>query len=395
MNTIPELIEDIRAGRMIILVDDESRENEGDLVLAADFVTPQAINFMATEARGLICLSMTGEQISRLGLPLMVREDINSSPNRTAFTVSIEAAQGVSTGISAADRSHTIRVASNPLAKGGDVITPGHVFPIRAQEGGVLKRAGHTEASVDLAILAGLSPAAVICEIMNPDGTMARVPELKEFAKKHNIKIGTIEDLIEYRLENESFIEERAFSPILSAYGEGFGVKLFKNKLDGREHLALVKGDITTDEPALVRVHTENVMGDVFGSLTTRSGEYLRQSMEMINRVGRGVILYLRNEGMQGRLEERIRSYAATVSAEGTEDMYERIFRSDRRDYGVGAQILRSLGLKRIILISNNPKKRVGLKAYGIEIVDSVPVNLDKDKNFTDKENRNDSEKTH
>jgi 3,4-dihydroxy 2-butanone 4-phosphate synthase/GTP cyclohydrolase II len=352
MNTIAEILEDIREGRMVILVDDENRENEGDLILASDFVTPQAINFMAVEARGLICLSLAKEQIERLGLPLMVRDERNHSPNRTAFTVSIEAATGVSTGISAADRAHTIRVASNPMAKVSDVITPGHVFPISAQPGGVLKRAGHTEASVDLARLAGLHPAAVICEIMNADGTMARVDELKKFAVKHKIKLGTIEDLIKYRLEHESFVEEVKNVPLHSRYGDGFTVRLFKNKLNGLEHLAVVKGDIAGTDPVLVRVHAESILGDVLGDTKYPSGEFLQAALARISEVGRGVLLYLRKEELGSRLD-----VATTM---------------DERDYGVGAQILRSLGLKKIILMSNNPTKRVGIKGYGIEIVDSI-----------------------
>lgn len=354
MNSIPEIIEDIRSGQMVILVDDENRENEGDLILAADFITPQAVNFMATEARGLICLSLCREQIMRLGLPLMVKDDHNNSPNKTAFTVSIEAASGVSTGISAADRAHTIRVAASPLAKSTDIITPGHIFPIVAQPGGVLKRAGHTEASVDLARMAGLNSAAVICEIMNPDGTMARVDELKSFAAKHNIKIGTIEDLIKYRLETESFIEEKMSAPLSTRFGDGFTVRLFKNNLNGREHLAIVKGDLSGSAPVLVRVHAENVMADVFGDITQPSSEYLHKALALISQVGRGVLLYLRNEDLSARLGQDIPM--------------------DEKDYGVGAQILRALGLHKIVLISNHPTKRVGIKGYGIEIVESIAL---------------------
>lgn len=350
MNSIPEIIEEIRAGRMVILVDDENRENEGDLMLAADFVTPQAINFMATEARGLICLSLSQKQIRQLGLPLMVKDDHNLSPNKTAFTVSIEAATGVSTGISAADRSHTIRVASNPLAGPSDVIMPGHVFPICAQEGGVLKRAGHTEASVDLSRLAGLNSAAVICEIMNPDGSMARVDELKVFAAKHNLKIGTIEDLIKYRLETESFVEEVMTVSLPTHFGQGFSARLFKNKLDGREHLAITKGDLTKTRPVYVRVQVENILGDVFGDLRSPTGNSLRASLELMNQVGCGVLLYLREDHL-----------AAKILADSA---------MDEKDYGIGAQILRALGLKEIILISNHPARRVGLKGYGLEIVD-------------------------
>ncbi len=371
LNSAQELIEEIKAGRMVILIDDEDRENEGDLVVAADFVTPQMVNFMACEARGLICLAMTGEQIRRLGIPLMVKEDSNRAPNRTAFTVSIEAAQGVSTGISAADRALTIKVASSPGAQPIDVITPGHVFPIRAEEGGVLKRAGHTEASVDLVKLAGLNPAAVICEIMNPDGTMARTPQLVEFGRQHGIKIGSIEDLIKYRLQTETFVEEVARAPLPSIYGQGFEVRVFHNQLDDREHLVIVKGEIERQEPILVRVHSECVMGDVFGSLYTQSGEALKSALAEIDREGRGVLVYLRLEDMAGRLRQRVRSYQQRhLGVEPSEEL-NRPFQSDDRDYGVGAQILRALGLGKIRLLTKSPAKRVGLKGYGLEIVET------------------------
>ncbi len=279
MNTIPELIEEIKAGRMIILVDDEDRENEGDLILAADHVTPEMINFMSREARGLICLSLAPEQIQRLGLPLMVRDDLNFSPNRTAFTVSIEAAHGVTTGISAADRSHTIRVASRPDAKPADISMPGHVFPIRAQPGGVLKRAGHTEASVDMARLAGLNSSAVICEIMNSDGTMARMPDLQKFAKAHGIKMGTIVDLIRYRVQNESLVTEVANASLPSALGSGFQIRVFKNILDESEHVVLQKGKPEAGQATLVRVHSECMTGDIFGSLRCDCGPQLHQAL--------------------------------------------------------------------------------------------------------------------
>lgn len=377
LNSMADIVEDIRNGKMVILVDDEDRENEGDLIIASDYITPQVVNFMASEARGLICLALCSEQIHRLGIPLMVNDSLNHSPNKTAFTVSIEAAHGVSTGISAADRALTIKVASSPTATAKDIIVPGHVFPIRAQEGGVLKRAGHTEASVDLARIAGLNQAAVICEIMNPDGTMARLPELKAFAKKHSIKIGTIESLIKYRVQNESLVEEKARALLPSIYGEGFEVRAFVDKLDGREHLALVKGDISGEEPVLVRVHTECVMGDVFGSLRTRSGEYLQEAMRQIDKVGSGVILYLRFESMDERLVNRIKSYHLIDRGEPrTEDMVK-VFKSDDKDYGIGAQILRALGVRKIKLLTNNPSKRVGLKGYGLEIVESVSLPID------------------
>ena len=351
-----ELIEDIRAGKMVILVDDEDRENEGDIIIAADYVTPQMVNFMATEARGLICLSLTSEQIDCLELPLMVKGESNRSMNSTAFTVSIEASKGVSTGISAADRAHTIKVAANPAAVPTDIIVPGHIFPLRAQEGGVLKRAGHTEASVDLARLAGLNPAAVICEIMNTDGSMARLPELLHFAEKHQIKIGTIEDLINHRLATETFVEEISALPFPTKLGRDFRLHVFRNRLDGREHLALVKGDVSGAEPVLVRVQLESVVGDVFHSLLAPSSEFLSASMAAIDMAGRGVLVYLRNQDVLLRPQQ--------IAAQPM----------DERDYGVGAQILRALGLHKICLLTNSQAKRVGLKGYGIEITDYVAL---------------------
>lgn len=372
LNSVPELIEEIKAGRPVILVDDEDRENEGDLIIAADYITPQLVNFMAVEARGLICLSLTNEQIDRLGLPLMTKDETNRSPNRTAFTVSIEAAKGVSTGISAADRALTIKVASSPSAHREDIIVPGHIFPIRAQDGGVLKRAGHTEASVDLARLAGLNPAAVICEIMNPDGTMARMGQLVEFAQKHKIKIGTIESLIRYRIQNESFLKEVAQAQLPSRFGRDFRIHVFENSLDGREHVAVVKGKPHPDQPTLVRVHSECLMGDVFRSLRTRSGDYLEMSMRKIDEEGAGVLLYLRLEDMGQRLRQRVQSYHQFDESRVATDESKRIFHSDDRDYGIGAQILRSLGIRKIRLITNSHAKRVGLKGYGLEIVEEI-----------------------
>jgi 3,4-dihydroxy 2-butanone 4-phosphate synthase/GTP cyclohydrolase II len=374
LNQIPELIEEIKSGRPVILVDDEDRENEGDLILAADYVTPQAVNFMALEARGLICLSLPSEQIERLHLPLMTKEESNRSPNRTAFTVSIEAAKGVSTGISAADRALTIKVASNPSAQPQDVIVPGHVFPIRAQDGGVLKRAGHTEASLDLVRLAGLNPAAVICEIMNPDGTMARMDQLIEFSRKHGIKIGTIESLIKFRIQNESFVVERAQARMPCRYGRDFRIHVFENILDGREHLAIVKGQIDPDKPTLVRVHSECVMGDIFGSLRTRSGDYLDMSLKRIVEEGSGVVVYLRLEDMGHRLRQRVQSYHRLDQGETPTDENRRVFRSDDRDYGIGAQILRTLGVSQLRLITNSHAKRVGLKGYGLEVVEEIAL---------------------
>lgn len=377
LNTIPEIIEDIKSGKAVILVDDEDRENEGDLIIAADYITPQMVNFMAMEARGLICLSLTSEQITRLDLPLMTKDDRNRSPNRTAFTVSIEAAKGVSTGISAADRALTIKVAANPSAGPEDIIVPGHVFPIRAQDGGVLKRAGHTEASVDLARMAGLNPAAVICEIINPDGTMARMPQLLEFAKKHGIKIGTIESLIRYRIQTESFLIERAQALMPNRYGRDYRIHVFENLIDGREHVAMVKGTIDPDKPIVVRVHSECLMGDVFRSLRTRSGEYLEASMNRIQDEGTGIVVYLRLEDMGHRLRQRVQSYHQIDQGEKPTEETKKIFRSDDRDYGIGAQILRALGVRKLRLITNSRAKRVGLKGYGLEIVEEINLPIE------------------
>lgn len=378
-HSIPELIDEIKSGKMVILVDDEDRENEGDLIIAADYINPQMVNFMALQARGLICLAMTSEQIDRLGLPLMVKEETNRSPNRTAFTVSIEAARGVSTGISAADRALTIKVAANPSATPHDVIVPGHVFPIRAQEGGVLKRAGHTEASVDLVRLAGLNPAAVICEIMNPDGTMARLNELKSFAEKHQIKIGSIENLIQFRLETEQFVIEKARAKLPSRFGRDFEIRVFHNKLDGKDHVALVKGPIDPDSPTLVRVHSECILGDVFRSKRTLSGDFLEMSLKRIDSEGAGVFLYLRLEDMNDRLTQRVQSYSRVDDGLAADDALKSVFRSDDRDYGVGAQILHALGVQKIRLLTNHSAKRVGLKGYGLEIVEEVPLPIDPD----------------
>ncbi len=375
MNSIEEIVEDIKQGKMVILIDDEDRENEGDLIFAADFVTPEKINFMSKEARGLICLSLTSEQIEKLQLPLMVKDDLNLSPNKTAFTVSIEAREGISTGISAQDRSKTVEVAANINAKATDIITPGHIFPIRAQVGGVLKRAGHTEASVDLARMAKLNPAAVICEVMNEDGSMARTPDLIKFAEKHNIKIGTIVELIEYRMRNETLIEEEAKAQLPNIYGEGFEVRIFKSLVNGLEHVALTKGEITTDDSVLVRVHSECMTGDVFGSLRCDCGPQLHKALDMINKEGKGVLLYLRQEGRGIGLVNKIKAYELQEQGMDTVEANQHLgFKPDQRDYGIGAQILRALNVTKMRLMTNNPSKKVGLKGYGLEIVEQVPL---------------------
>jgi len=367
-NNIEELIEDIRHGKMVLLVDDEDRENEGDLVLAADHVNPAMINFMAVEARGLICLALSPAQIERLQLPQMVRDDQNFSPNKTAFTVSIEASFGVTTGISAADRAHTVRVASSPEAKPSDIHMPGHIFPIRAQHGGVLKRAGHTEGSVDLARLAGLNSAAVICEVMNSDGTMARVPDLKNFALKHGIKIGTIVDLIEYRLSREVLVEE-IYSVELPQRMDGFRARVFKSKLDGVEHLVLQKGDIEKDQPVLVRVQADSYTRDLFSTLN--SGETsLEQSLNKISDAGSGALLLIRGSNRPQGLVAELKSM---IGEQSLREM-------DHRDYGIGAQILRAIGAQKIRLLSNTVEKRIGLKAFDLQIVDFVSLKDESEK---------------
>ncbi|MEK2690127.1 3,4-dihydroxy-2-butanone-4-phosphate synthase [Bdellovibrio sp. GT3] len=366
-NTIPEILDDVRAGKIVILVDDEDRENEGDLILATDHVNAQSINFMISEARGLVCLCMTPQQMDRLQLPLMVRDEYNYAPNKTAFTVSIEAAEGISTGISAADRAHTCKVAANPHAKPADVHMPGHIFPIRAQHGGVLKRAGHTEASVDLARMAGLNPAAVICEVMNADGSMARVPDLKEFAKKHGLKIGTIVDLIAYRLANETLVEELASIPLPASFGEGYQARVFRSTVDGLEHLVIQKGEIVKDEPALIRVHVDNFTRD-FMSVVQRGASSVVESLKMIEEAGRGAFVLLRGNNRVHGLTQELQALV------GMEDLRPSTPLMDERDYGIGAQILREIGANKIRLITNKPEKKVGLKAFDLEIVEIVAI---------------------
>jgi 3,4-dihydroxy 2-butanone 4-phosphate synthase / GTP cyclohydrolase II len=375
-DSIDAALADIKAGKSIVVVDDENRENEGDLICAAQFATPDNINFMAVEARGLICLAMMGERLDALDLPLMV--DKNTDSNQTAFTVSIDAAPrlGVTTGISAEDRARTIQVAINPISRPEDLSRPGHIFPLRAKDGGVLKRAGHTEAAVDLARLAGLYPAGVICEIQNPDGSMARLPQLVEYSRKHGLKLISIADLIGYRLKHDRFVHREAICNFPSQFGT-FQLYAYRNLLDNTEHIAIVKGNPVefADRPVMVRMHSECLTGDALGSLRCDCRMQLQAALKMLESAGSGVVVYLRQEGRGIGLVNKLKAYSLQDLGFDTVEANERLgFPADLRDYGMGAQMLNDLGVKQIRLITNNPRKIAGLKGYGLEVVDRLPL---------------------
>ena len=378
MDSIESALEDLVSGKMIVVIDDEDRENEGDLICSAELCTPEMVNFMSTQGKGLICVSITPERANELNLEVMVKD--NSALHETKFTVSVDYVHNTSTGISAVDRAHTIRALANKETKPSDLGRPGHIFPLIAQSGGVLRRAGHTEATVDLMRLAGLKPVGVLCEVINEDGTMARKADLIKFAEKFDLKIITVKDLIAYRFQKDTLVKEVAVAKIPSEYGD-FKMHVYENIVDGKEHIALVKGEWNQDEAILVRVHSECLTGDVFGSFRCDCGPQLEQALKNIEEAGKGVLLYMRQEGRGIGLINKIKAYALQEEGMDTVEANEHLgFKADARDYGVGAQILHSLGVRKMILMTNNPKKRVGINSYGLEVVDTQSIEIQANK---------------